>query len=238
MSSSTFASTLLEEPLRAIVIGNVSENRILLSKGGVRAEVTKLEDEFRAALEMMNQRQRPSWTPAAKIFPARYVIHPRVAAPYCIAVLTGAYMDDYYPERVAQQLLLELEMLVQETVADRGLFNDPLAAGVTMCMKKYQDPAEIDGVLRNLRKVHEVNQQIQENLERVADNHRALEDLQQASSSVAASSNLFASDATRVHRRFWWQNVRMMIAITVIVLLVIAAVVVCCVVEFQPHHKR
>jgi len=76
------------------------------------------------------------------------------------------------------------------------------------------------------QQVNDVSDVMRQNVNKVIERGEKLEDLQERSEILEATSNQFQQQATRVKKKMWWQNMKMKIILAVVILVVIAILVV------------
>jgi len=76
------------------------------------------------------------------------------------------------------------------------------------------------------QQVNDVSDVMRQNVNKVIERGEKLEDLQERSEILEATSNQFQQQATRVKKKMWWQNFKMKIILAVVIIVIIAVLVV------------
>lgn len=89
------------------------------------------------------------------------------------------------------------------------------------------------GIAQAQAKVDEVVVIMRANMEKVLERDEKLTDLDNRADALQSDSQQFAATATRIKRKYWWQNLKMWIILIVIIVVIIIIIIVSVVVTTQ-----
>lgn len=94
-------------------------------------------------------------------------------------------------------------------------------------MALFSDPCndETDQISKVRRQVHEVQDVMTQNIEKVLERGEKLDVLVEKAEELDHGSQVFHAQSRRLHRKMWWQNQKMCLILTFVVLVIIAAIV-------------
>lgn len=89
------------------------------------------------------------------------------------------------------------------------------------------------GIAQAQAQVDEVVVIMRENMEKVLERDERLTELDSRADALQVDSQQFASTATRIKRKYWWQNIKMWIILIIVVVVILIIIIVSVVVSVQ-----
>lgn len=205
--------------LGMVAIGNLKTHNLLAS---FYARMTSTEKKELNDLVLPLIRSAPSTTPAStrrRVDPEKEGGVLYFTTDSTASFLFCAYFrDDRYPERVAFALLLEVEHLVHEAVAQEpecsaktGMLEKRLRQTARGLLAKYDNAAGLDKTAEVLKKTEDVKIQVRENLQKILRNREDLDDLSAKSEGLSNSAHTFHRTAEDAKQATRWSAIGMTI---------------------------
>eukprot|EP00294_Goniomonas_avonlea_P006823 CAMPEP_0114558016 /NCGR_PEP_ID=MMETSP0114-20121206/10145_1 /TAXON_ID=31324 /ORGANISM="Goniomonas sp, Strain m" /LENGTH=230 /DNA_ID=CAMNT_0001743355 /DNA_START=16 /DNA_END=708 /DNA_ORIENTATION=+ len=136
-----------------------------------------------------------------------------------------------YPQRTVFKFLDEVKRefsgqhkLGLSTATENSLSKNVRRWLVGLC-SKYDNLEAIDKVRGVQAQVDEVKVVMQDNVQKMLENHEKLEDLDDKANQMVNEASHFKKQSTQLKNRMWWQNCKLWVILIIIVIVVLAIIV-------------
>eukprot|EP00349_Pseudokeronopsis_sp_Brazil_P008184 CAMPEP_0202965822 /NCGR_PEP_ID=MMETSP1396-20130829/9919_1 /ASSEMBLY_ACC=CAM_ASM_000872 /TAXON_ID= /ORGANISM="Pseudokeronopsis sp., Strain Brazil" /LENGTH=212 /DNA_ID=CAMNT_0049688933 /DNA_START=100 /DNA_END=738 /DNA_ORIENTATION=- len=136
-----------------------------------------------------------------------------------------------YPQRVAHQLLEELQRTFVNKIGDKATTAkerslDKTCAQMfrTICVK-YDNLSEVDKLAAVSKKVDAVKLVMQENIDIALQNCVKLESIEKAAEELQQQAGVFKRNANELKKKMWWKNIKMKLIIGFIILAILGIII-------------
>ncbi|KAK2563715.1 Thymocyte nuclear protein 1 [Acropora cervicornis] len=133
----------------------------------------------------------------------------------------------YVSGRLIRQRFVNSSLKQRAITAHAYEFRRDFGQVLSSQMALFSDPFndETDQISKVRRQVHEVQDVMTQNIEKVLERGEKLDVLIEKAEELDHGSQVFHAQSRRLHRKMWWQNQKMCLILTFVVLVIIAAIV-------------